>query len=1322
MQQHVATTVPTPNALPAPGSSGRGSGDSAGGKTKLSGVVSGGSLVGGVFIAACELEAAAVQCSGVQQAQRRLDRKSSRDAEMAQLREAERELGSHLHTSKDRPRRELSASRRARKPAYVLQVGDRIKHAKRGEGLVAEILPDGRVRIVFDEGEEHRYHPSSHSKLSKLKEEGGPSSSSSSSGVAVSSSADGAGVGVGGVGAAGVVDGQIVRRTTTTTTTTSTTTVEEEVQQLPAGASTAEKMRSPSEEARARRRSSFDGATGGGDGGKRRVSFDGNEGFGAPRPGELTLSAAAPAAAEAAAPGAYMPPGAKLARSNSYLGSHGGAFSPGHSKDHPGRRSFCDKPDEHNVAPSRRSFGKVALSFGALDAAAANAFAAATKSDAGAASGGGGVQASPPPSPPPTPPPPPPAVEVPPRCLRLGRLAHVASRPTHIRRSAALLPSPPCSPPPRPPEPSEPLPAPAPAAAPAGASASIRSRRMSSAKLGHHDAAELERHDSCSWAAASGAIKVENQLLNAAQQRRQERLAKRRSELDDGVTDDANARGTKERPGRQVYTEERKQAAAMRIQAHAWGRAVRGKLQLRLHAATLIQAHTRGKLVRQATEPELSVRRSSAGLRVGALVGVGFGTGGAPAPAAAGLTEEEKAAAAAARARKRDEMAAAHKTRRASISENPPRGSQRLPTLGGAVTEGDEDLLSRAERCARARDARRSSVAERPLPVKGSSADGFVGASADEIDGVAASAGGGSGLSVAEINRLAAAAAAVTPGMACGGGGGGCGGCGGAISTDEIVIDASGFATGGGAMAGTILGRSGPETGWSRGNKWKRMEVAKDQIIMTRRWHTDVDAWYKRMWISCKNSHTLLAGLVYRGTQGMSRAQTVQILMNSIALEIVVLCMQYSESSTTLTLNLVYVLVSGTFGALISIPAMTLFAAAFHPQIIVNLMRWLVPLICGCPGRLWRNRVKLARAAFCWPCAAYREALHLLHVAEEKRHALSRRLSVSRGRLKSQTSSKASSLRNDKTREDDSRKDSNGRDGKKTKAKRRKVTAVEVYRARMAEIEKAAVTPARLPAPGGAGMPPRPQAQAGASPSAASAAPLTKPTAKAEMQAQALRDAYKKEAAAFTKEASDRSSGEKKKKKKVKLPQKRSSRYTTGGLLDRSSFSTPRGDAKDPDADPYDVAGNGAEGDGTGDELAKFERQFVYASLNEHLVRLSLSRALRNCDWRRALQITLGWLINYLLFAFLLVVYIVYGCVFESLSAEDNSEAFFWSWMWSLAQRFVAMEPLIILFGALVPVLFASQACANLCTESCNNFLGIGFAVCITFMKRLKKF
>ena len=41
------------------------------------------------------------------------------------------------------------------------------------------------------------------------------------------------------------------------------------------------------------------------------------------------------------------------------------------------------------------------------------------------------------------------------------------------------------------------------------------------------------------------------------------------------------------------------------------------------------------------------------------------------------------------------------------------------------------------------------------------------------------------------------------------------------------------------------------------------------------RWHKDVDTWYKRLWLTFQGSHTLLAGLLYRGTVGFSRAQTV---------------------------------------------------------------------------------------------------------------------------------------------------------------------------------------------------------------------------------------------------------------------------------------------------------------------------------------------------------------------------------------------------------------------------------------------------------------
>ena len=64
-------------------------------------------------------------------------------------------------------------------------------------------------------------------------------------------------------------------------------------------------------------------------------------------------------------------------------------------------------------------------------------------------------------------------------------------------------------------------------------------------------------------------------------------------------------------------------------------------------------------------------------------------------------------------------------------------------------------------------------------------------------------------------------------------------------------------------------------------------------MTLTKRWHRDVNTWYKRLWLTCKGSHTLLAGLFYRGSVGFSRAQTVMILSNSVVLELVVLCLQY---------------------------------------------------------------------------------------------------------------------------------------------------------------------------------------------------------------------------------------------------------------------------------------------------------------------------------------------------------------------------------------------------------------------------------------------
>ena len=135
------------------------------------------------------------------------------------------------------------------------------------------------------------------------------------------------------------------------------------------------------------------------------------------------------------------------------------------------------------------------------------------------------------------------------------------------------------------------------------------------------------------------------------------------------------------------------------------------------------------------------------------------------------------------------------------------------------------------------------------------------------------------------------------------------------------------------------------------------------QRLLVRRWHAGVDTWYKRAWLRCKRGHTLLSAVCFRGQGSFTRAQTVQILMNSLVLEILVLCMQFDgpdddcavdvqllDGSCPIEINVVSVISSGIVAALITIPGMILFAALFQWQIFVNLGKCLL-----CKGNFCGN-------------------------------------------------------------------------------------------------------------------------------------------------------------------------------------------------------------------------------------------------------------------------------------------------------------------------------------------------------------------------------
>lgn len=144
---------------------------------------------------------------------------------------------------------------------------------------------------------------------------------------------------------------------------------------------------------------------------------------------------------------------------------------------------------------------------------------------------------------------------------------------------------------------------------------------------------------------------------------------------------------------------------------------------------------------------------------------------------------------------------------------------------------------------------------------------------------------------------------------------------------------------------------AGPNTSRAAA-RWRQAKVSVRHQVLVNRWHKDVDRVHKRLWISFKSSHTLMAGVIFKGYAGHTRAETIMILMNSLALEVVVLCMFYSmPSEGPLVINPIKIAINGALCAFICIPAMLVFAWLFQPQTFVQFFIWLL------------------RCLFCWPLA-----------------------------------------------------------------------------------------------------------------------------------------------------------------------------------------------------------------------------------------------------------------------------------------------------------------------------------------------------------------
>ena len=79
----------------------------------------------------------------------------------------------------------------------------------------------------------------------------------------------------------------------------------------------------------------------------------------------------------------------------------------------------------------------------------------------------------------------------------------------------------------------------------------------------------------------------------------------------------------------------------------------------------------------------------------------------------------------------------------------------------------------------------------------------------------------------------------------------------------------------------------------------------------------------------------------------------------------------------------------------------------------------------------------------------------------------------------------------------------------------------------------------------------------------------------------------------------------------------------------------------------------------TQEEMAFSEgdRIFRYDSLNEHLVKLSLTRAIQRGESWHAARLAFGWLLNHACFTCLVLVFLVYGCVLTGAPQKTQGAA-----------------------------------------------------------------
>ncbi len=518
-------------------------------------------------------------------------------------------------------------------------------------------------------------------------------------------------------------------------------------------------------------------------------------------------------------------------------------------------------------------------------------------------------------------------------------------------------------------------------------------------------------------------------------------------------------------------------------------------------------------------------------------------------------------------------------------------------------------------------------------------------------------------------------------------------------------------------------------------SRWKRAKFGVEGQVMVQRWHKDVDSVWKRVCLACTQSHTLCAGILYRGAAGYTRAQTVMILINGFAFELFMLCLTYSsppalpidnatglpieDAGPAVVINPIAIIFSATVAAAICIPAMLVFSWAYNPIIYVRLIIWGAKLfVCGpilvCKGGLRRSGC-YARVGV----AQQHQRKNASPVQEDVRAEV-KELTDADGDgvvTNEEVNDMVTYLNANEDFEDVKKVIDTDGDGV--------VTAQELMAATC----------------GGAS----------AASSAAGARTLT------ERELAEVKDLIDADADGNISglEVSDMVEdlntldelGDVK-----KLIDINGDGMVTSTELAHAMRGSGIGETLRPEPPPSAPEDSGSASHGrlgrddehvttpppsppdeeddqeAAAEVTEARRSYSYESLDEGLLKASLTQSWSRGDMDAVKHILIGWTVSYFFFVVLCYFFAAYGCLlFEQPPTRPlgrppagNTDELIIAWSLSAFQRFVLHEPTLILAGKGLPVLFASEFCANCCGESIINFLGLAFTIIMEAFKALK--